>query len=446
MSKQPTQFNVINRRSFLKSSTLALAATAAGCAVNPVTGKQQLMLVSESQEISLDQENSPHQFSADYGKALDPELNAYLDQVGQDLAAVSHRPEMPYSFRAVNATYVNAYAFPGGSIAATRGILLELEDEAELAALMGHEIGHVSARHTAARMSTGMLAQLAVAGLAIAVSTQDSEMGALTAGLGGIGAGLLLAKYSRDDERQADKLGMRYMVKGGYDPQGMVGLMDVLRSMSKHKPNAIEQMFASHPMSDERYATAQLRIKNEFPQFKGAYHRERYMDNTARLRSIKVAIDKMQDGQTAMAKENFRGAEREFKEALGIAPDDYAGLLLMGKCQMAMEQWSEARHYFDEAEAVYPEEPQVYHLKGYTNLVMNDFDSAYSFFAEYQDKLPGNPNTFFLKGLALEGMDRRREAAEDFYEYLQYDQQTDQAKYAYNRLVEWGYIQPQQQQ
>ena len=105
-----------------------------GCATNPVTGKQQLMLLSENQEIQIDKKNSPHQFSSDYGKVQDKALNMYINSTGKKMAARTHRTNMPYSFRAVNATYVNAYAFPGGSIAVTRGILLSLDNEAELAA------------------------------------------------------------------------------------------------------------------------------------------------------------------------------------------------------------------------------------------------------------------------------------------------------------------------
>ena len=126
-----------------------------GCATNPVTGKRQLMIISEDQEIAVDKENSPHQFSTDYGALQDKTLNEYIDRAGKRIAARTHRPDMPYSFRGVNATYINAYAFPGGSIACTRGILLALDNEAELAGLLGHELGHVNARHTGARMSKG---------------------------------------------------------------------------------------------------------------------------------------------------------------------------------------------------------------------------------------------------------------------------------------------------
>ena len=118
---------------------MSAAGFIVGCAANPVTGKPQFMMVSEAQEIEIDKQHSPHQFSSDYGTLQDTSLNNYIDQTGKKLAARTHRPHMPYSFRGVNATYVNAYAFPGGSIAATRGILLALENESQLAALLGHE-------------------------------------------------------------------------------------------------------------------------------------------------------------------------------------------------------------------------------------------------------------------------------------------------------------------
>ncbi|MGD8540943.1 MAG: M48 family metalloprotease, partial [Desulfobacteraceae bacterium] len=135
---------LLSRRRFIRLSALAAGGLLTGCAVNPVTGRSQLMLVSEDQEIQLDRQNSPYQFSSDYGVVQDAALNRYIHQTGLKLAARTHRPQMPYSFRCVNATYVNAYAFPGGSIAATRGILLKLQNEAELAALLGHELGHVN--------------------------------------------------------------------------------------------------------------------------------------------------------------------------------------------------------------------------------------------------------------------------------------------------------------
>jgi predicted Zn-dependent protease len=437
----PIAVGEMTRRDFLLIMALSSAGLVAGCAMDPVTGMPQLMLVSESQEIDADKKHSPHQFSADYGTLQDQDLNKYIDKTGRKMAALTHRPNMPYSFRGVNATYVNAYAFPGGSIACTRGILLALDNEAELAALLGHELGHVNARHTAEQMSKGILASVAVSGVAAYVGSDNRALGDLAAGLGNIGAGVLLSKYSRDNEREADALGMEYMVKSQYNPNGMVGLMDMLRSMSKHKPNVIELMFATHPMSDERYKTV---LETSSTEYRSAadysLYRERYMDHTAKLRTMKRAIEEMQNGEKEMAKKAFRASEGHFQKALIEAPEDYAGHVMMAKCQLAQKKYGEASRYAQIAKQLYPEEAQAYYVNGISKIEEKDYGVAYEEFRKYEKLLPGNPSIIFLKGYALEGMTRIRDAAIEYQRYLEIVDQGEQARYAYGRLVEWGYI------
>ena len=432
----------LTRRDFLWLATVSTAGVVTGCATNPVTGQRQLMLVSESGEISADQQNSPHQFSSDYGTAQDQALNNYVAQVGSALSGVSHRPNMPYTFRAVNATYVNAYAFPGGSIAATRGILLELKNEAELAGLLGHEIGHVSARHTAERMSKGMILSGILTG---AVIYSDSRGGDWTdvVNIGGqFAAGALLAHYSRDDERQADALGMEYMAKAGYNPEGMVGLMEVLVGLSDRKPSAIEMMFATHPMSDERLQTARDKTSVDYQAMASLpFYEERYMDETANLRAMREAIETLQKGEEAMAEKKYSQAQSHFSDALRLAPEDYAGLVMMSKCQLALNRASEAKYYAEKAKEVYPQEAQAVHLTGVANLNLKEYEAAYNEFDAYERMLPGNPNTIFLKGVTLEGMQDKQGAAQEYYRYLQSVNEGEQAEYAYQRLVGWGVIQ-----
>jgi len=432
----------LSRREFLIMTSMAATGLAMGCAANPVTGRSQFMLMDEAQEIAIDQQQSPHQLSADYGNVQDQALQEYVQTTGQQMTANTHRTHMPYNFHCVNATYVNAYAFPGGSIACTRGILLELENEAELAALLGHELGHVNARHTAASISKAQVANMGVAGLAILTSaTVGSGAGNLAGQLGMLGSGALLASYSRDNERQADDLGMEYMTRTGYSPQGMVGLMDMLNSMDQHKPGVTDLLFATHPMSSERYQTSVGQAKSTYQQYSGKpLHRERYMDNTAGLRKIKPAILKMQDGQSAMAKEQFSQAEGIFKDALNQAPDDYTGLLLMAKCQLIQKKDAEAVSYARKAKQAYPDEAQAYHVSGIANLRTKKFDAAHQDFTRYEKRLPGNPNTVFYKGLSLEGQEKIEPAANAYHTYLQDVQQGKQAQYAYQRLKEWGYI------
>jgi predicted Zn-dependent protease len=432
----------LNRRDFIRLSALAAAGLLSGCATNPVTGESQFMLMSEQEEIQIDRQNSPYQLSADYGITQDRSLEAYIDQTGQRLAALSHRPRMPYRFNVVNATYINAYAFPGGTISATRGILLKLNDEAELASLLGHELGHVNARHTAQQMSQAMLTQTLVGGAAAIVGSQGSALGDLTTQLGSIGAGALLASYSRDNERQADDLGLRYMVAAGYNPQGFVGLMDMLRTLNKQRPNAVELMFSTHPMSDERYQSAVQATRTRYAQAQGSLYRERYMDHTAELRRQRGAIEAMQNGEKEMARKNYDSAASQFQQALKIAPRDYTANMLMAKCRYAQKRFDQAERYAATAKQIYPGEAQGYLVSGFSRFQTRRFDDAFNDFEAYDTRLPRNPEILFLKGYAREGAQRQKEAAPYYIDYLKVVQQGPQAQHAYQRLVQWGYVRP----
>ncbi len=435
----------MSRRDFMVLSSMAAVGWLAGCAANPVTGRQQLMLISEEEEVQIDHQYAPMQFSSDYGVTQDKALNDYVQQVGKNMAAKTHRPHMPFSFRVVNANYVNAYAFPGGSIACTRGILLSLDNEAELSALLGHELGHVNARHTASHMSKGMLSQVVVGSLsAVAGGVGGSFVGQITSQLGMVGAGALLASYSRDNEREADALGMEYMVRTGYGPKGMIGLMDMLRSLSKTKPSAIELMFATHPMSDERYQTAAKasQVQHASGQTLPLY-RERYMDHTAKLRSLKGTIEEQQKGEQEMGGQKVADAEAHFRSALKQAPDDYVGLVMMGTCQIVQKKLGEAVSYLKHAKEVYPQEAQAHFLSGFARLQTKDFPGAYQDFSTNEKLMPGNPTVIFFKGFALENMGNKDVSAKEYYRYLQITQQGKYAQHAYQRLVEWGYIKQQ---
>jgi predicted Zn-dependent protease len=430
----------LTRRRFIRLTTLSAVAAAAGCATNPVTGQNQFMMVSEQEEIQIDRQYSPMQFSSDYGPTQDNALNAYVNGVGQALSSRGHRPHMPFSYRVVNATYINAYAFPGGSIACTRGILLTLDNEAELAALLGHEIGHVNARHTAEQLSKGQLTNIVVGGLSIIADVAAPGMGQVASALGGFGAGAFLASYSRDNERQADALGTEYMVKSGYSPDGMVGLMTMLNNLNKSRPSSIELMFATHPMSDERYQNALQSARTTYATSKNLpLNRERYMDNTARLRAIKGAIEEMQKGDKAMGSKNFSQAETHYQSALKQAPNDYAALVLMAKCQLIQKKYSEGARYAQQAQSVFPQEAQGHHLSGFAGLNLKKFDTALTDFKTSQNLLPGNPNTLFFIGYSFEGLGRRSEAAREYQRYLQQVRQGPYAQHAAQRLREWGY-------
>jgi predicted Zn-dependent protease len=445
--KTPSSHARWSRRRFIKAGAMTAAAVAlgpalTGCATNPVTGRSQLMLVSETDEITMDKQAAPHQFSFDYGPVRDASLNSYVNNVGQRLAATSHRPDMPYSFRVVNANYVNAYAFPGGSIACTRGIMLGIDNEAELAALLGHEIGHVNARHTASRMSTQILAgTIAGVGGSVIGAKYGGTWGSLAGGIGGFGVGALLASYSRDDERQADSLGMEYMTRAGYNPDGMVGLMEVLNAQHQSDPSALEVMFATHPMSSERLATARQMANTKYlPAREYSLYHQRYMDNTASLRAKEPAIKELQAAEKLLAEKKYSEAQAHIKTALKQVPDDYPGLLLMTRCKVGEEQYVTAQTYAMEAAEAYPGEGQALQFNGLLLLKLKKYDEAYANFTAYDKALPGNPYVAFYMGYCKENTGSKREAAEQYVRFLKQVNQGDQAQHAYYRLVQWGYI------
>lgn len=222
---------------------LALAVHT-GCATNPVTGKRELALVSESQEIAMGKQFAP-EIAASMGVYPDEALQTYLSEIGLKMARVSERPDLPWQFQVVDDPVVNAFAVPGGFIYFTRGILAHMDSEAELASVMGHEIGHVTARHSVRQISKQQLA-----GIAIGVGTVllPPEM----RGLGQVAsqsAQLLFLKFGRDDETQADGLGLRYMNGQGYQPYEMVEMFRTLGRVSAAAGGAgrVPEWMSTHP-------------------------------------------------------------------------------------------------------------------------------------------------------------------------------------------------------
>src|SRR5919108_2895033 len=185
-------------------TAIALTAIVVACATNPVTGKRELSRMSEGQEIAIGKENHP-QILAEMGQYNDPELQRYVSDLGQRLAKTSERPTLPWTFTVVDQPVVNAFAVPGGFIYITRGILAYLDNEAQLVGVVGHEIGHVTARHSAQQYTRSVGGQLGLLALGVFVPAARP--------FGQVGAqalGLLFLKYGRDDELQADSLGARY--------------------------------------------------------------------------------------------------------------------------------------------------------------------------------------------------------------------------------------------
>jgi len=221
---------------------LGLAAWIISCAVNPVTGKKEFMLLTEADEIALGKQTDA-EIVQTYGIYEDPELNAYIESLGKSMAKKTHRPNLPYSFKVLDTPVVNAFAVPGGYVYFTRGILGYLNNEAEFAGVLGHELGHVNARHSAVQYSRAQLAQLG-----LGVGMIFSEKFRQYAGLAEFGVSMLFLSYSRDNERQADNLGVLYSTLTGYDSNGMATFFTTLERMNpSSEGGSLPEWFSTHP-------------------------------------------------------------------------------------------------------------------------------------------------------------------------------------------------------
>ena len=257
------------------SATLACLAVLApaGCATNPATGETQLSLIGEEQEIQMGREAAA-QVEAQMGLVDDPELQRYVSRIGQRLAAASERPDLPWRFQVVDDPTVNAFALPGGFIFVTRGIMAAFMSEAELAAVLGHEIGHVTARHSVEQMSQQQLFG-GLAGLGAVVF----DLGSIAQGVLGTGLSLLFLQYSRDDERQADDLGLRYMVREGFAPQEMLDVFQTLERVGEASGGGgTPGWLATHPAPEDRFQRISAAIEADTIRLADPIvHRDEYL-------------------------------------------------------------------------------------------------------------------------------------------------------------------------
>jgi len=218
------------------------------CAVNPVTGKKQLMLMSESQEIALGAQYDPSVL-ATFGEYKDAGLEAFIQTTGNQMGVLSHRPKLQYHFKILDTPVINAFAVPGGYIYFTRGILAMLNNEAELVGVIGHEMGHITARHTASQQTKQTLGQVLLIGGMIA-----SKKFASVAEQAFQGMQLLFLKFSRDNEREADRLGVEYSSRVSYDAHKMADFFQVLNKMSlAEEHGGIPTFMSTHPDPGDRY-------------------------------------------------------------------------------------------------------------------------------------------------------------------------------------------------
>jgi len=304
-----------SRRSFQSLCLVAgalLFLTLSGCAQNPVSGKNDFVTMGVDSEIKIGRENHP-KIMAEYGRYDDEALQAYVQSVGEKLAVVSHHKELIYRFTVLDSPVINAFALPGGYIYITRGLMAYLNSEAELAAVLGHEIGHVTARHGVRQQSAAQAANIGmVLGSILVPQLRTRESQQLIGMLGGA----LLSGYGRDHELESDGLGAEYLAKSGYEPQAMLDVIRVLKNQSTFaaaearkqgkKPQSYHGVFASHPDNDTRLKNVVL-AANKYMNIHGQVKRDSYLSR----------IDGMAFGDSA--KQGVRYGRHFYHADMGFA-------------------------------------------------------------------------------------------------------------------------------
>jgi predicted Zn-dependent protease len=270
---------------FLFTFLLTLLVTAA-CATNPVTGKRQMSLLSEAEEIAIGQQQDV-EIRREMGVYDDPALQRYVNDIGQELARVSHRPNLPWNFTIVDSPAINAFALPGGYIYITRGILAYLYDESELAGVLGHEIGHVTARHAAQAYT-----RQAQAGIGLAILSIFVPSTAPFADLSSAGLSVLFLRHGRDAELEADRLGVEYGSGVGYDPNGVPRFLATLARIDRLSERGVPNWLSTHPDPGSRVTKAEPVAGKFASDAAKAVNRDQYLERINGL----VFGDKPEDG------------------------------------------------------------------------------------------------------------------------------------------------------
>ncbi len=248
----------------LTACLLLLPAT--GCVTNPATGKRVFNTLSEEREIEIGEQAQPQFINDNGGEVPDPQILSYVRELGNNLAAVSERPDLPWEFHVLDSAQINAFALPGGKVFMSRGLMERMTNEAQLAGVLGHEIGHVTSLHVGRRMSQAQAVQIGGAVLLGAGAATDEDwlkvLGAGTA----VGGSVYLLSFSRGNETEADMLGVRYMTRLGYNPNGQVQVMEILKEASGGRgASGIERMLSTHPLPQDRIDDLKAIIADQYP-------------------------------------------------------------------------------------------------------------------------------------------------------------------------------------
>jgi len=390
------------------------------CTPNPVTGKRQVQLYTEQDDLTVDADLTPLLIAAGYGSFNDPVLADYITAVGQRLIPHTHRPNLPYRFILVNAPSPAATALPGGTLILSRGLIAQLQNEAQLAALLAHNLAHINARDPNTRLP-----------LRPAPSDASSSLWDGLVSATGVPPAI---QYTHAQERLADAATLAYLLAAGYDPREFLTLLELLDVLGDTPWNT------AHPNSPERLADLRARLASlpdDAPDFLGE---PEFRQATLLLRSQRNALLTLSQAKTALLRDkNPRRAITLAEQALRLLPNDYAGNLILANALNAAGQVSEARYYARLATSLQPDAPAAFLTLAQSDITDQNYSAALSRLDAYATLLPRNNHIAFYQGLCHEALGQTPSAAAAFTRFLRSPSPSSaQEDYARRRLTTWS--------
>lgn len=356
-------------------------AVVASCAVNPVTGKSELSLLDEDQEVSLGEaQYQPSQQAQGGPYVSDPDLTRYVQSIGQQLARVADR-RLPYEFVIIDDSRPNAWALPGGKIAINRGLLTRLNSEAELAAVLSHEIVHAAARHSAKSIERNLLLSSVINMAGSALADQNNRYATIFDSGAQLGAQFIVSSYGREAELESDAFGMLYMQRAGFDPMAAVTLQETFVALSKARSASwLDGMLASHPPSEERVrrnqvTAEQLRAGRSQPGIQGF---DRYQLKLDRLSTKTQGYELAANARESLDAGDLELANRQIKQALEVTQTEALLWGIAGQIALADEQPALSDRHFSRAIAINDRHFRYYLGRGLARQALAQLNGAIS--------------------------------------------------------------------
>lgn len=395
----------------LRSISLALSIIflCSACTVNPVTGLSEISLVSPQQEVAMGKQNYlPTQQAQGGVYQVDPQLKAYISRIGQTLAAKSDRPQLPYEFVVLNNDVPNAWALPGGKIAINRGLLIHLEDEAQLAAVLGHEIVHAAARHAANQMTQNSILQMGVA--VLEGLDPETEGGIIVQGAT-LGATAWQARYGRMAEFEADDYGMSYMSRAGYDPTAAVDLQRIFVQLSQgQRQDFIAGLFASHPPSQARVDANIKRAANLTGNIR---NRQQYQQAIKQLKQDASAYEDHQQALEAIKNRDYSKAESLVAKAIKQQSNENHFWETRARVDALNNDLQAAEQSYNQAIKLYPQFFRPYLSRASLYKAQERYALAEKDLLTSQQYLPTQSASFMLGEISLK-LDKKSQAIDSF--------------------------------